>query len=234
MSPGLRYVRERAGDGAGRPILDADNGEELMHVETQVGIALGDNAPQSPGTLYITNKRLVWLNDVDRENGYAVDFLSIALHAISRDPAAYPFPCIYAQIETETIDDEEEELAISDVECNGSTDLSRISEMRLVPSDPSQLDILFEIFCDCAELNPDPNEEQDEEDSWVFGDELGGDGFEGENPHWNSSEQLENTIGYSNGVRDHDLAHTILELQIDDRRFEDADEMESGAHHEHE
>ncbi|KAF3780041.1 Chloride conductance regulatory protein ICln [Nymphaea thermarum] len=138
MSPGLRYVRERAGDGAGRPILDADNGEELMHVETRVGIALGDNAPQSPGTLYITNKRLVWLNDVDRENGYAVDFLSIALHAISRDPAAYPFPCIYAQIETEAIDDEEEELEISDVECNGSTDLSRISEMRLVPSDPIQ------------------------------------------------------------------------------------------------
>lgn len=56
MSSGLRYVRDRAGDGAGGPILDSDNGEELMHVETRVGIALGENAPQSPGTLYITNK----------------------------------------------------------------------------------------------------------------------------------------------------------------------------------
>lgn len=30
--------------------------------------------------------------------GYAVDFLSVSLHAISRDPEAYPSPCIYAQV----------------------------------------------------------------------------------------------------------------------------------------
>lgn len=32
------------------------------------------------------------------QKGYAVDFLSISLHAISRDPEAYPSPCIYAQV----------------------------------------------------------------------------------------------------------------------------------------
>jgi hypothetical protein len=39
----------------------------------------------------------VWLSDVDGTKGYAVDFLSISLHAVSRDPEAYPSPCIYTQ-----------------------------------------------------------------------------------------------------------------------------------------
>lgn len=40
----------------------------------------------------------MWLSDVDRANGYAVDFLSLSLHAVSRDPEAYPSPCIYTQV----------------------------------------------------------------------------------------------------------------------------------------
>lgn len=30
--------------------------------------------------------------------GYAVDFLSISLHAVSRDPQTYSSPCIYTQV----------------------------------------------------------------------------------------------------------------------------------------
>lgn len=30
--------------------------------------------------------------------GYVVDFLSISLHAVSRDPEAYSSPCIYTQV----------------------------------------------------------------------------------------------------------------------------------------
>ena len=40
----------------------------------------------------------MWLSDVDMSKGYAVDFLSVSLHAVSRDPEAYPSPCIYAQV----------------------------------------------------------------------------------------------------------------------------------------
>jgi nucleotide-sensitive chloride channel 1A len=43
-------------------------------------------------------RQVVWLSDVDRAKGYAVDFLSLSLHAISTDPEAYPSPCIYAQV----------------------------------------------------------------------------------------------------------------------------------------
>lgn len=32
--------------------------------------------------------------------GYAVDFLSMSLHAVSTDPEAYPSPCLYVQVFT--------------------------------------------------------------------------------------------------------------------------------------
>lgn len=40
----------------------------------------------------------MWLSDTDRTKGYAVDFLSVSLHAVSRDPEAFESPCIYTQV----------------------------------------------------------------------------------------------------------------------------------------
>ncbi|KAL5569992.1 hypothetical protein UlMin_026567 [Ulmus minor] len=223
MVVGITEFTQRIGEGAGQPTLDAENGEELMHVQPNVSIVLGNLPPQSPGTLYISTKKVVWLSDVDRQKGYAVDFLSLSLHAVSRDPEAYPSPCIYTQIET---GDDEDESDGSDSESNAALDLSKITEMRLVPSDPSQLDTLFEIFCECAELNPEPIEGEEEEHNWIFSaDQLGDEEVaEGEDPDWNLSQNPTTTIGHSNG--DHDLARTVLELRINDQRFEDAEEME--------
>ena len=56
MVLGLREFTERVGDGAGEPVLDSDNGEELMHVQHSVAIVLGNRVPVSPGTLYISTK----------------------------------------------------------------------------------------------------------------------------------------------------------------------------------
>ncbi|KAF5480285.1 hypothetical protein F2P56_001047 [Juglans regia] len=166
MVLGLRQFSDRVGEDAGEPLLDADNGEELMQVLPGVALVLGNQAPESPGTLYISTKQVVWLSDVDRTKGYAVNFLSLSLHAISRDPEAYPSPCIYTQIETEADEDDSEG---SDSESSAVLDLSKIREMRLIPSDPSQLDALFDIFCECAELNPEPiDEEEAAEHNWVF------------------------------------------------------------------
>ncbi|KAL3521439.1 hypothetical protein ACH5RR_019588 [Cinchona calisaya] len=218
MATGLRLVTERAGDGAGQPVLDADNAEELMHVQSGVSIVLGNRPPESPGTLYISTKQVLWLSDADRAKGYAVDFIAISLHAVSRDPEAYPSPCIYTQIENGIEEDESED---SDSESNEALNLSKITEMRLVPSDPDQLDTLFEIFCECAELNPEPIDEEEGEHNWVFSaDQLEGGGADVDEPEYPM-----HSIGFSNG--DHDLAHTVLQLQINDQRFEDAEEMDS-------
>ncbi|KAI4323997.1 hypothetical protein L6164_023565 [Bauhinia variegata] len=218
MVLGLRNFPERIGDGAGEPMLDTDNGEELMHVQPGVDIVLANRPRESNGTLYISTKQVIWLSNVDKANGYAVDFLSLSLHAVSRDPEAYPVPCIYTQIETE----DEDQSSDSDSECNDTLDLSKIREMRLVPSDPSQLDTLFAIFCECAELNPEPHEEDEEEHNWIFSaDQMEGEEADDEDY---ISQNPTNLIGEANG--DHDLARTVLELQINDQRFEDAEEME--------
>ncbi|KAF8379301.1 hypothetical protein HHK36_028734 [Tetracentron sinense] len=211
MALGLRQFTERVGDGAGKPVLDAENDEELMHVQPGVAIVLDNRTPESPGTLYISTKRVFWLSDLERERGYSVDFFSLSLHAVSTDPEAYPSLCIYTQIETDA--DEDEESGGSDSECNEILDVSKITEMRLVPSDPNQLVTLFDIFCECAELNPEPVEEQEEEHNWIFSsDQMKDDDMAtggGEDSEWHLSENPANPIGYSNG--DHDLARTVLE-----------------------
>ena len=56
MAVGLRQFTQRTGDGAGEPILDTENGEELIRVQPSVSIVVGTRAPESPGTLYITSK----------------------------------------------------------------------------------------------------------------------------------------------------------------------------------
>ncbi|KAI3731262.1 hypothetical protein L1987_62450 [Smallanthus sonchifolius] len=222
MVAGLRFFTDRS--DAGEPLLDADTGEELMHVQPSVAIVLGNRPPESPGTLYISTKQVIWLSDTERTKGYAVDFLSVSLHAISRDPDAYSSPCIYTQIDTGDEDDDESES--SDSDSNEAVNLSKVAEMRLVPSDPNQLDALFEVFSECAELNPEAVEEDEQEHNWVFSaDHSGLEMSLDEVPEWDSSQASTNTIGHPNG--NSDLARNVLELQINDQRFEDAEEMES-------
>ncbi|XP_042011921.1 chloride conductance regulatory protein ICln-like isoform X3 [Salvia splendens] len=218
MASGIRSVTERSGEGVGKPILDADNGEELMLVQHDVSIVLGSSrrSPESPGTLYITTRQVVWLSDSVMAKGYAVDFLSVSLHAVSTDPEAYPSPCIYAQIENGTEDDESED---SDSESDDTLNLSKITEMRLVPSDPKQLDTLFAMFCECAELNPDPIE--DGEYDWITSaDQLGTEDVDSEG---DADPNPAHPIGAKENLS---LAHSVVQLQINDHRFEDADEME--------
>ncbi|KAG5134784.1 hypothetical protein JHK82_025972 [Glycine max] len=183
---------------SGEPVLDSDSGEELMQVQAGIDIVLGDLPRQSPGTLYITNKQVIWLSDLDKTKGYAVDFLSISLHAVSRDPEAYPLPCLYTQIDTGEADDDHTDSESIHI----PQDLSNIAEMRLIPSDPTQW--------------------EGEEHGWFFSaDQMGDEEAEEEGY---ISHHPANSIGHSNG--NHDLARTILELQINDQRFEDAEEME--------
>uniref|UniRef100_A0A7N0U5K4 Chloride conductance regulatory protein ICln n=1 Tax=Kalanchoe fedtschenkoi TaxID=63787 RepID=A0A7N0U5K4_KALFE len=124
-----------AGTTAGQPILDADNGEEFMHVQSSVTVMLENRSPEAIGTLYITIKQVVWFSEVDG--------------GIRR----------HTQIETGADEDDSEDSDWS----NEPHDLSSITEMRHVPTDPNRLDNLFEIFCECAELNPEPIEDIEEQ-----------------------------------------------------------------------
>lgn len=53
--------------------------------------------PLTVGSLTST-RRVIWLSEAEKGKGYAVDFLDITLHAVSRDLEAYPSPCLYTQV----------------------------------------------------------------------------------------------------------------------------------------
>ncbi|EFJ33206.1 hypothetical protein SELMODRAFT_439246 [Selaginella moellendorffii] len=196
-SGGLVAVPDRGGDGA--PILDEAEGESFAMLQPFVGIVLGDSDAQESGTLYITTRRLVWLSDRDISKGYAVDFLSLSMHAISRDLEAYPSPCVYCQIENgddEYCEDDEDEE--EDEVANGDANLSKIREMRLVPQDPAVLDNIFQVLCECAALNPDPQGEREGEGEWFF-----------------NAEEV---------MASENLERGMEGLEVQDSRFEDAEE----------
>ncbi|KQK22562.1 chloride conductance regulatory protein ICln [Brachypodium distachyon] len=221
MAPGLKRFTDVAGDGT--PLLDGASGEELVRVERAASVALGPRAPEAPGTLFVTTRRVIWLSEAEKGKGYSVDFLDITLHAVSRDPEAYPSPCLYTQLEAESGSDED--AGNLDSEALGDLQLAKIAEMRIILSDASQLDSLFDVFCQCAGLNPDPNVDENEENSWFHGEDMADGGWIHGDEHMADAIDPEfftaNPIGQNDG---YDLNSSVLELQINDQRFEDADE----------
>uniref|UniRef100_A0A6N2NET2 Uncharacterized protein n=1 Tax=Salix viminalis TaxID=40686 RepID=A0A6N2NET2_SALVM len=142
MAPGLRIEAEEEETVLENHFLTTRMARTLCmcYLESPLSSATG---PLNPKAL-----KVVWLSDVDRTKGYSVDFLSLSLHAVSREPEAYSSPCIYTQIEA---GDESED---SDSECNDALDFV-------------EMDTLFQILCECAELNPEPIKDN-EEHNWIF------------------------------------------------------------------
>mmetsp|Transcript_15568 Transcript_15568/g.18737 ORF Transcript_15568/g.18737 Transcript_15568/m.18737 type:complete len:219 (-) Transcript_15568:161-817(-) len=152
---GIDVVTTR--DANGGLLLNQEAEEELKHVQPSVSWVVGNDVLcEDEGSLYITTRRVVWLSNVDQAKGYCVTYLAMTMHAISRDPQAYPKPCIYTQIEDGGACDGDDDEDIS------------ITELRIVPSDASSLDEIFRALCDCAAMNFDPDAEGDHEDEGEF------------------------------------------------------------------
>jgi len=105
-----------------------------------------DGATQGRGKLVIADDQLRWGNDL------ALDYPSIVLHAVCTDPETFPQPCIYCQVED-------------------SGDESNMEELRFVPKDPNQVQVIFSEMSRCAALHPDVGGDDE-------GDEDGYDGAE--------------------------------------------------------
>ncbi|KMZ76133.1 putative Methylosome subunit pICln [Zostera marina] len=225
MASGLRLFRDRVGNQlTADPVLDASGGEKLMHVEPSVVISLGNRLVEAAGTLYVTTKQVVWLSEADVNMGYALDFLSISLHAVSTDPKTFAFPCIYIQIDSDCADESSDDSECEDIQNMEHTDfLKKITELRLGPSNPNNLNTLFNVLCDCAELNPDVVPEQDENNEWNFG----GNQMSFDDSEWMMSENASLPIGLSDEQQI--LSRTLQELNMNDQRFEDAEESENMA-----
>ncbi|CEM07851.1 unnamed protein product [Vitrella brassicaformis CCMP3155] len=146
-----------------------------------------NGSDEGQGSLYITSQRVVWLSSDDRDKGMAFDYPVIILHAISRDPQAFPQPCIYCQLKADrppaaaAAAGEEEEGGEGD-------DFDALNEMRFIPQDETCLDDLFRAMSEMAALHPDPDMLQEggpDDDDTLF-----------VNPHngWNPPEAEEGAM----------------------------------------
>eukprot|EP00903_Cladosiphon_okamuranus_P010146 g9607.t1 len=140
----MRQYCERDESGTG-PVLDQDEGEEVILRIEEVTLAFSPENPEGVGSLTITTTRVVWLSSEDQSKAFDFDVAYICLHAISKDPGTFPTPCIYCQLAVE-----EEDV---------------LKEAFFSPSDGegATLQALFDAFSKAAELNPEPGEEAGEE-----------------------------------------------------------------------
>lgn len=98
---------------------------------------------RAPASTPPLRRRLAWLA-ADGSHGYALQYPDITLHAVCRDAAAYPAPCIFAQLAAPLPADDEGDDAGAAAEEHartaaargaggGAVDLMAVDELRLEP-----------------------------------------------------------------------------------------------------
>ncbi|CAD7695807.1 unnamed protein product [Ostreobium quekettii] len=151
---------------SGEPAMEYSD-EEVRGRFPGVELVMGSGAAQGAGALFLTTKRVVWVSEGTGSNGtgYAADFRSIAVHAVSRDPEVSARDCIYIQLDCPDPRFNEEEDEEGEGEA-GTTALD--AELRLVPAQPQQVEEIFRLLSECAALNPDSDDGDSEEGTFFY------------------------------------------------------------------
>ncbi|KAF7699248.1 methylosome subunit pICln isoform X1 [Silurus meridionalis] len=149
--------------------------EGVRHQQAETA-ALLDGEGLGTGTLYITEASLSWFNGSGM--GFSLDYPTISLHAISRDPSAHPQEHLYVMVNKKLTDENEAEMQEKDPDDKGEEESDDedneeevITEIRFVPSDKTALESMFSAMCDCQALHPDP-EDADSDNEEFEGEEY--------------------------------------------------------------
>ncbi len=158
-------------------------GEEITFTAPRTQLFLHADKSEGMGTLYVTTKFLIWQSE-DRSAGYRFDYPYMLLHAIQRDPQAFPHPCIYAQLDDEVAEEAfatasmrqqasaaaAEEAAEADEDA--ADEAHPISDLRFVPENAGLLDAMYHAMSECAKLNPDSDLSDGEGDFMYNAEEI--------------------------------------------------------------
>ncbi|XP_011314976.1 methylosome subunit pICln [Fopius arisanus] len=185
--------------------------EGVRHEEQNTTVYVSDREI-GKGTLYITESVLAWIES-STQQGFALQYPNISLHAISRDQVVHPRQCLYIMIDTK-LDLEDD---------SGEDDDSEIplTEMRFAPDNVNNLDAMFHAMNQCQELHPDPQDSFSDAEEDIYEDAEEEDDFEyyevggGDASYILPSDQ---SIGNHNG-NDSEEA-----MDIEAAQFEDAEE----------
>ena len=144
----------------GRPVVSVDEGEQIAHSYPCVELVITDDMTSlGSGTLHVTTRRvlhgaaspwaatlcwlptpaprlprrrIVWVGGGSTAASVGMTYPQVAMHAISKDPAAFAKPCIYLQLDE---GDEAGALGAGGDEGDEEEEEEPAAEVRLVPSD---------------------------------------------------------------------------------------------------
>ncbi|XP_072316015.1 methylosome subunit pICln isoform X2 [Eucyclogobius newberryi] len=134
--------------------------EGVRHEQAET-TAVMDGQRLGCGTLYVSETRLSWFDGSGL--GFALEYPSIGLHAISRDVSAFPQEHLYVMVNGKLGENESEMLAEDDEDSESEEDKA-ITEIRFVPNDKTSLEPMFSAMCECQALHPDPGDQDSDED----------------------------------------------------------------------
>lgn len=157
------------------------------------------------GKLHVTEEDIAWIRDDSM--GFRLNYKRLIAHAISKDPASYPRPCLYMLYDGTTPTPQQgESREGSDEETEDEGNI----EIRIAPSDENNVKRLYEAVSDGQLLNPE--EQSDDSDEDCQGGMVG----------MGTTDQLR-FVSDSQVQFDAD-GQVILNQNEDTRRFEDMDE----------
>jgi len=94
----------------GTPVLREE--ETVLYTHHDVGVAFRDrDTAVDTASLYVTSQRILLVGaqvQVDFDMQYVI------LHAVTRDPASYPVPCLYCQLDYDDDDDDDDDAGNDD------------------------------------------------------------------------------------------------------------------------
>ncbi|KAJ1812379.1 hypothetical protein LPJ56_005518 [Coemansia sp. RSA 2599] len=192
------------------------------------------SVPSKKGTLYIDDHQLVFFSE-QSSSGFALDYPSIVIHAVSREPAeSSDSHHLYCQLAIQLPGSQK-----TDDSAQDDAD-EAFSELRIYPDDKTILDEMFAAMSECAALNPDDDDEvySDDEDQ-VGHDEDRDD--EDDDPaiqpigefdpsnFITSIDQLDKLTPEGRAVLKHLESVIVLPQTQESGRFADAEEAEAEA-----
>nr|CAH7725900.1 unnamed protein product [Callosobruchus chinensis] len=123
--------------------------------------AVLDKKDLGNGTLYVSESTLCWQKD--DTVGFTIGYHKISLHAISRDTHLCEKECIYVVLDGRMYMPGDEPQIAPDDDASDADSSSEVTELLLIPENMLLVQSIYESIKACQELNPDPNDMDDED-----------------------------------------------------------------------
>ncbi|RHZ82158.1 hypothetical protein Glove_113g12 [Diversispora epigaea] len=174
------------------------------------------------GTLWVTESKVFFYSS-ESNNGLAIDYPTIILHAITRQEAEGR--CVYLQLEENFSNVQEGQGSLQDPE---EEEEDKTTEIKLFPDDGGVLDAIYEALSECAALHPDKEFMEQENDS---DNEYYGNGNDDNDviDEQELSESGRATLSYLDSIIDNGSVTTEQQQELsssnhNEEMFEDAEE----------